>query len=55
MRWSRGLWRLWLVASLIWVGCFAVFYGTLEGFVDRHLGPDRQLTLRLGLVNIQDH
>jgi hypothetical protein len=28
IRWSRGLWRLWLVASLIWVGCFAVFYGT---------------------------
>ena len=28
---------------------------SLEGFVDRHLGPDRQLTLRPGLVNIQDH
>jgi hypothetical protein len=28
IRWARGLWRLWFVASLIWVICFAVFYGT---------------------------
>jgi hypothetical protein len=26
--WSRGLWRLWIVASSIWVICFAVTYGS---------------------------
>lgn len=25
--WTRGLWRLWLVASVIWVACFVAFYG----------------------------
>jgi hypothetical protein len=28
IRWAHGLWRLWLVASLIWVTCFAVIYGS---------------------------
>jgi hypothetical protein len=28
IRWSRGLWRLWIVASSIWVICFAVTYGS---------------------------
>lgn len=28
IRWSRGLWRLWVVASSVWVICFAVSYGS---------------------------
>ena len=28
IRWSRGLWRLWVVAKPIWVICFAVTYGS---------------------------
>jgi hypothetical protein len=28
VRWDRGLWSIWLVASFIWVACFVVFYGT---------------------------
>jgi hypothetical protein len=27
IRWSRGLWRSWVVASSVWVICFAVIYG----------------------------
>ena len=27
IRWSKGLWRLWVVASFVWVICFAVIYG----------------------------
>lgn len=39
IRWSRGLWRLWLVASLIWVGCFAVFYGTAYSALKNEVKP----------------
>jgi hypothetical protein len=39
IRWSRGLWRLWLVASLIWGGCFAVFYGTAYSALKNEVKP----------------
>jgi hypothetical protein len=39
IRWSTGLWRLWVVASSVWVICFAVIYFTAYATLPSSVTP----------------
>lgn len=62
MNWRRGLWRLWLVAGLVWIGFWVWFYDlpcmlglpnplTYGGWCS-YFGPDDRLNIERALALI---